>query len=205
VASGLGGTQPADHFALEVETRRTILNEHWQASAAAASGPPLEGFLRKLSKSSVASIRASSLSLLSKRHTQDLPVKTSYIGVQFSPLEPSPLPKPSAYYGAMSSSSRSTESTGSSSEESYRRRDRSMYRSSLGLKTLQIQSDVDEDSGEMEDIEDEDDDEGEEFEGQADESDESIDLLASLRLIDPTITAREAEFDRERGKMAKMR
>ena len=213
-ASGLGGTQPADHFAVKVETRRTILDIHTQAKLSnfSAPGPGSRKLLHTIPKSSLqkwerpdseeiitsglASLYASSPPKV--QLAEDLPVQTEIVSTQFSRLEPSALPAPLGYYAALSSSDSDSEFNSSSSsfsgtshlrgQESFGPRSyKSVSNYASKLPPAQDSTEKEHDSDEVQDDEDEDDD---------DDSDESIDMLAPARQVDPkTVATREEEYE----------
>jgi hypothetical protein len=170
IASGIDGTQLADHFSVEVETVRTVSKGESQPAPSKLFSSP----------GSLNSSRRRSVSHL-------LPVKTLYTKIQLSKLDPSPLPAPAGYYSARTSSS-GTGSTPSMIGESILHRDPPPPLSSFQSKAP---VELEQDSGEMEEDEDDDDDDDD-----YDYDNESIDMLAIERLQDPTIASREAEFDR---------
>jgi hypothetical protein len=220
-ASGLGGTQPADHFAVRVETRRTILDNHTKAklSKFSAPGPGSRKFLHTIPKSALEmfqnSGRANSEDMITSGlaslsasspakgfQAEDLPVQTEIVSAQFYRLQPSALPPPLGYYAELSSSDSDTDGYSNSSYSgfSHLRGQKSFvtmsYNSMLNTrpKSLPAQDtgQKEQDSSEMQDDEDEDD----EDDDDDDDSDESIDMLASAREVDPqTVAAREEEFE----------
>jgi hypothetical protein len=125
-ASGLGGTRPADHFAVTVETRRTRLdNKSWaKPSEVSFSGLGSREHVQGASKPTRNSIQASeaqgfadspasrlaavrALAAPSCQPTAasvDLPVKTEVLSTRVLHLQPSILPPPAAYYAPYSSS-----------------------------------------------------------------------------------------------------
>lgn len=123
-ASGLGGTQPADHFAAKVETRRTILSRHARAklSRFPASSRATKRFYHRIPEAFLNSFGdphetdapegiSSALAQLNAFRSPSpqlsldkLPVKIELVSAKFSHLEPSPLPAPSIYYATTASS-----------------------------------------------------------------------------------------------------
>jgi hypothetical protein len=211
-ASGLGGTQPADHFAVQVETRRTILDDHTQAklSKFSAPGPNTTKFVHTIPKSALESfqeseratpddVSAALASLYARtpspkaQAAADLPVQTEIVSAKFTRLEPSLLPAPLGYYAAPSSSDSFSDYSNSSSYSgilNLRRASRSYKSTSVHVPTFAPQDSMEriQGSGEMQDDEDD--------EGYNDDSDENIDMLAPARQVDPkTITEREEEFE----------
>jgi hypothetical protein len=149
-ASGLGGTQPADHFAVRVETRRTK-NACSSAHRSRFSAPGFKKFAHNISKASLesflrpgldseesnvtqqASLAAcTSLSPRTAVSFEDLPVKTDVLYTNFIRLRPSELPPPLGYYSSTTSSSEDGDSElgSASSSVSHLRRDRSFFRKS---------------------------------------------------------------------------
>ena len=126
-ASGLGGTQPADHFAVRVETRRRIVDNHMKAkSKLSAPGPDSRKFLHKIPKSAFEMFQnsgrassedaiTSSLATLNasppakRSQAEDLSVQTEIVSAQLYRLQPSALPPPLGYYAELSSSDSDTE------------------------------------------------------------------------------------------------
>lgn len=193
-ASGLGGTQPADHFALSVRTRRTKLG-------IASQGKPTRfSWKHSISRSSLdvfrdakttdeiterlASMGTFSVPQQSNKMPRELPVRSEIIETKMVRLQPSALPEPSAYYEAMSTSDGEADSDSGESELSgiskYRRPESFYYRPMTLISQPDIQSPLTNDFAE---------------ESEDDESDDSIDMLAHLRAVDPaTVAAQEQEF-----------
>ncbi|KAF4636052.1 hypothetical protein G7Y89_g2025 [Cudoniella acicularis] len=218
-ASGLGGTRPADHFAITVETRRTKLDKETKAWLSRLSAPAqAKRFGHSIPKASLklfqnveheeltsrlASLNATaSPPPLPPQNTTmlfgDFPVKAKVISTRMRQLEPSTLPAPTAYYADFSSSGSDSDS-GSTFSEHYERRDFSFMRQDSPRSILdnaqhnmQMQDSTDEGEAMNED-EDEDNNSMDE----ADEGeDDIIDMLAPAREIDPKpIAAREEEFE----------
>ena len=216
-ASGLGGTQPADHFAVRVETRRTVLDYKTQRRLSKFSAPG-HGSKEKMQKNpksyfemfqeparpdpeeimpGLASLHTSSLP--SGQQAGDLPVQTEIVSAQFFRLQPSVLPPPTGYYAKPSSSdsdSGASSNSSSCSGTSHLRGQKPFVpRSHVMALTsetnalfAQESTEIDQDSGEMQDDEDDDID---------DDSDESIDMLASAQDADlKLVIARGEEFER---------
>lgn len=212
-ASGLGGTQPADHFAVRVETRRTVLDDHTEAklSKYSAPGPNSRKFLHTIPKSSLETFQVSeaaklkdavtsrlaSLSTSNPPKTQaaeDFPIQTEILSARFARLQPSALPAPLGYYATLSSDDSDSEI--SSSSDSFSGILALRGQKSFGPRSHRATSvykpappEKMEDSGEMQDDEDDDVEDD-------DNDDESVDMLAPARQIDPNIVAeREEEFE----------
>ena len=219
-ASGIGGTQPADHFAVTVETRRTKLPVHRVVKPRKflAQSPGSKRFSHVISNSSLDSFRGPELddtaeiitsplaelaAFSSPPHQKtvsrrELPVKTEFISAHFTRLQPSELPEPSAYYNALSSSDDESDCSGSSfSGISHLRQDKSYLQRSFTSPSDPDAPRPQEFETKTYNLADGEDDEDEE-EDESEESDNSIDMLALVREIDPeTVAAREQEFDME--------
>jgi len=194
-ASGLGGTRPADHFAVRVQTRRTRAARHLPNKRPKFSVPSARfGKLgHNISKKSldlyhdseleeVISDRLSALLSFSPTpHSTDAPlVKTDLISARFARLAPSGLPAPAGYFGMTSSSGTDSDSNTSCAGISHLRRDRTFL-----PKSFASYSDMDDiiDDNSSDEI---------------DEDDGSVDMLAQAREIDPSgVATREQEFDME--------
>jgi hypothetical protein len=204
-ASGLGGTQPADHFAVSVHTRRTKLGIASQGNISrylrkhSIPSGYLDAFREDKSRQIVdditnnqASMDASSPPFQDIRKV-DLLVKTEIIGTKISKLPPSELPKPSAYYEAMSTSDGDYDSisgeTSSSGISEYRRPVSFYYGANAMLSQPDIQSPPA--IGRNMDASGSDDEEGDD-----NSDDSSIDMLAPLRAFDPeSVAVQEKEFE----------
>ncbi|RDW73805.1 hypothetical protein BP5796_07247 [Coleophoma crateriformis] len=215
-ASGLGGTRPADHFAISVKTRRTKLDDHLHTEIAASSAAPPHSrkFLRKLQTSSLQSslpegidrmqgLRSASsdLSLESSISTAvETPVRIEAISTsQAHSLEPSFLPAPTylSNFGNSEDESDVASSIASSGVFPLRQtRPYPAYNSTnehnfgdVAMGDV-VDEDYEDDNG------DEDDDDAVVDSVDDDDDDSSIDFLAHARDIDPdTIAAREEEFE----------
>jgi hypothetical protein len=217
-ASGLGGTQPADHFAVRVETRRTINARSsgnlsrfsvpvasFKRFAHSISKSSLELFLRPVLDSEESNVTGlasiAPFTSPSARTTipfKDLPVKTDVLYTNFIRLRPSELPPPLGYYSTTTSTSEDGDSDfgSSSSGLSQLRRDKSFFRKSFAsLSDLddslnRIPSSPVSDAGNRSD-------EGNGSDSDDDEVD-SIDMLAHAWEAYPDIiAAKEQEFDME--------
>jgi hypothetical protein len=104
-ASGLGGTQPADHFAVTVETRRTKLDGAMRTKLS-RTGLHIRKFQHSIPRASLNIFRNSEQEDITSKlpPSQVLPVKTEVVSTRFHKLEPSELPAPTAYYAESSSS-----------------------------------------------------------------------------------------------------
>jgi len=223
-ATGLGGTQPADHFAVRVQTRRTKnAGSSANRSRFSAPGPGFKKFAHNISKASLESFlrpeldseesnvaRQASLAALASPSPrtsvafEDLPVKTDVLYTNFIRLRPSELPPPLGYYSSTTSTSEDGDSDlgSSSSGISHSRRDRSFFR-----KSYASFSDLDDAPDRFPEyaakdlsISDAGNDNDEEDNDSSSEEDEddSIDMLAHAREADPEIlAAKEREFDME--------
>ena len=215
-ATGLGGTQPADHFAVAVKTRRTILNNTTQGKLSKFSAPGLRSrrFFHTIPNSSLEMFQQSDCANseeitrgLASHHAssppknhEDFPVRTEIVSAQFFRLQPSALPPPMGYHATLSSSADSDSAANSddtsSSGISYLRgqkpfipRLHNIVPASRALPAQEF-TEKEQVSGEMQDDESDDD--------ESDDSDASIDLLASARQADPkTIAKREEELERQ--------
>ncbi|TVY35757.1 Frequency clock protein [Lachnellula subtilissima] len=101
-ASGLGGTRPADHFTVTVETRRAKLEStaRPKPSRFSATGPHTRRFQHNIPRASLDLFRDSE-----EEHTMEtLPLKIEVVSTHFHKLEPSELPAPTGYYADSSSS-----------------------------------------------------------------------------------------------------
>jgi hypothetical protein len=126
-ACGLGGTRPADHFIVAVETRRGKLDRktRMRLSKFSRSHPKSPRFLYVISKSSLDLFRSSdadesmndsfaptkgnSAATFQTPRPAALPLKAEILSTRFQYLEPSDLPPPATYYGAFSSSTESSD------------------------------------------------------------------------------------------------
>lgn len=209
-ASGLGGTQPADHFAVKVETRRTRLDSDAgiRLSKFSSPGSSFKRFIHTIPKAALdifrspetqnsADIITSKLASLyafnspSHEAAEELPVKSRFVSAQFSRLEPSALPAPMGYYCASSEES-SDSGSSPTSEMSAVRQDRSFTQRSLlsssdqafHLREEQESNDTGTDSSAMDEDED-------------DDLKSSFDMLASARKVNPQIVKQKNKLSRE--------
>ena len=216
-ASGLGGTQPADHFALRVETRRTKTGSNAPARLSRFSlrGPGSRKFHHAISKSSLESFlhpelesneesiiaHLASLAAVNSPSPQssvppeELSIKTEVVSAQFVRLQPSALPAPSGYYSM--SEDDSEDFTISSSSELYRlRRKKSFimqnsFASNTDPEDIQTRNEAAEKGQYSSEVEDNSDEEN----GGSDDG-SSIDMLTHVREIGPEMAAaREQEFE----------
>ncbi|KAE9369545.1 hypothetical protein N431DRAFT_344739 [Stipitochalara longipes BDJ] len=200
-ASGLGGTQPADHFAVRVQTRRMKAASRApnKLSKFSVQDGRVRKFRHNISKHSLDMFRESDVemsgdiiadrlaSLLSfapsSSVTDDPLVKTEMISAHFARLAPSELPPPTGYYGMTSSSGNDSDSNTSSTGISHLRRDRTFL-----PKSFASYSDMDE-------VVDENSQDSSE---EMNDDDNSIDMLAVARELDPSgVATREKEFEME--------
>jgi hypothetical protein len=135
-ASGLGGTRPADHFAVTVSTVRTKLDGRMRAKLSKFSAPGVKTrrILHSISRTSLdlfrspgedqdadsittrlAAIRAKSPPLEPLHDdSRILPVRMQFLSAKARHLNPSTLPPPSAYFCATTSSDDSSDYDSSS-------------------------------------------------------------------------------------------
>jgi len=197
-ASGLGGTQPADHFVVTVKTRRTKLDNTARPKLSAASHHArrlhhripkefLQLFQNQEEEEDVMSKLAGMRATTSPSpNAVPAEVKTEIVSTHLKKLQPSELPAPMAFYSDDSSSDEESQ-WDESSDSGLSRLQQSVpkrYIPGIGTYSSKLSD---------EDQEMEDDDENEE-----EESDDSIDMLAAARELDPeTVKAREKEFEME--------
>jgi hypothetical protein len=214
-ASGVGGTQPADHFAVRVETRRTRLNSHTQVKLSKFSAPGLKArkFLhtiptstlevfKKLDRANSEDIITSGLASLNASsppngtHIEDLPVQIEIVSAQFFRLQPSALPPPLGYYAKLSDSDSDVPSDSSSfsgishlpRKKSYPSRDcNNASVPTLHFLAPKDSMEKDQNSGEMQDDEEDHDDDSDGSEDAEDADDDSDDS------IDMLASARQAD------------
>jgi Frequency clock protein len=201
-ASGLGGTQPADHFTVRVQTRRMRADTSLPTKVFKFSAPRarFRKFGHSISKKSLDLFHESELdeiivdrmsSLFSfspkSNSISDPYVRTEMVAAHFARLAPSELPPPAGYYGMTSSSGNDSDDDTSSRGISNFRRERAFF-----PKSFTSHSD-------MEGVVDErDEDSSDEMEENDD--DESIDMLAQARETDPNeVATREQDFEMELG------
>jgi hypothetical protein len=187
--SGLGGTQPADHFAVAVQTVRTKLEDHSPNNKLSGLRHPSAqlNLWKKIKEKQTAddiSERLASLSAFSPkdmRPSDEPPIKLQIVDTRVLRLKPSELPEPLNYYDSMSNSDEESDcSEPSDSGLSKLRRTKSFYRRpTTRLSSPDIHSPYMNMSTDV-------------------ESDDEIDMLASLRQIDPeNVAAIEHEFEME--------
>jgi hypothetical protein len=223
-ASGLGGTQPADHFAVRVETRRTKnARSSAHRSKFSAPGAGFKTFAHNISKASLESFLRpeldseeinitqqtslaafASLSPRTAVSFEDLPVKTDVLYTNFTRLRPSELPPPLGYYSSTTSTSEDGDSDlgSSSSGVSHLRQDRSFFRKPYA--SFSYLDDAPDRFLEyaakdlsISDAGNNSDEEDNDSSSEEDE-DDSIDMLAHARAADPEIiAAKERECDIE--------
>lgn len=218
-ASGLGGTQPADHFAVRVQTRRTKkAGGSSDRSRLSASGAGFKKFAHKISKASLESFLRPELDLEDSNDAQqasltapaspsprtgvafeDLPVKTDVLYTNFIRLRPSELPPPLGYHSSTTSTSENEDSDWGSSLSgvSHLRPDRSFFRKSYAsFSDLDNAPDrfpehaaKDLSMSDTGNDSDEEDNDSSLEEDENDDEDDSIDMLAHAREADPDIVA----------------
>ncbi|KAF7929906.1 uncharacterized protein EAE97_009503 [Botrytis byssoidea] len=202
VASGLAGIQPADHLLYKVHTRLTANSDHVPFKVSKFSAPrSTSKILHTISQSSLDSFHnpepqnkvgsmTSKLTHLTDpingppphRAYESLPIKTENISEELIMLHPSPLPEPSSYFDMLSG----TETVGDYSDTSSsfmgisHLRDEPLEKGEDLMSENDIQVSSDEGAMDVEDAEEEDD-------------DDSIDMLAYVRVIDPKAVATEEE------------
>jgi hypothetical protein len=199
-ASGLGGTQPADHFAVTVKTRRTNLDSAARPKSSAAghharrfqhSIPKefLDMFQRQDQEEDVMSKLAGLRATKSPSpHTAAAHVKTEVISTRLMNLQPSELPAPMAFYSDDSSSDEGSEWDESSYSGSSDLRQSEPKRYIPGIGTYSSQRSEEDQDMRDNDVDDE----------ESESDDSSIDMLAAARELDPeTVRAREKEFEME--------
>ncbi|KAL3426293.1 hypothetical protein PVAG01_03084 [Phlyctema vagabunda] len=204
-ATGLGCTQPADHFAIRVKTKRVRLSSPTRVGIATSSAarPPsfkvrhtirpsaLELFQLSLSGSAQDAITSRNRTPYSYGlyDQQELPVKTEIIATSaVNHLRPSLLPEPTFLMASSSSEDEwEAESTQSSIGIDHLRRNGRLLSPSVISDQGRPLGYGDVTMGDQEDDDDDDDDM---------ESEGSIDMLAHAREADPdTIAAQEEEFE----------
>lgn len=202
VASGIGGVQPADHLLYKVHTRWATNKDHVPFKVSKFSAPrPTSKILHTISQSSLDSFHdpkpqnkvnniIQKLAHLADpvnespphRPYESSPIKTEHISEELILLHPSPLPEPSSYYNMISG----TETTEDYSDSSSSFMGISHLRDEPLEKGEDLMSDndiqVSSDDGAM-DIED----------AEEDDDDDSIDMLAYVRGIDPKAVATQEE------------
>ncbi|KAG4437018.1 hypothetical protein IFR05_007522 [Cadophora sp. M221] len=200
-STGLGGTRPADHFIMKVETRRTLRDGYHANSFSkfSPSGPMQKRFDHTIPRSSLdcffdpalqtkvaPAAKSTKTSVISS-----LPVQTEILSSQLRHLEPSELPPPLGYHTAYSSSDDDSDNSDTSSQSlhlqhknSYPRLPYASSRSFEHLPWAQRYPDGGlSDGDESDDCDD-------------DDGDDSIDMLAEARRLDPkTVAAKEKEFE----------
>ncbi|KAJ5046524.1 uncharacterized protein L3040_003767 [Drepanopeziza brunnea f. sp. 'multigermtubi'] len=195
-SSGLGGTRPADHFTIRVETRRTIVDNPAavKISKLSATSPSNRKFAHSIPRSALESfIRDGKTEITLHPRSSDAAkessVQTEILSSNLRHLKPSELPPPLNYHAAYTSSDEGSDgSSSTSSQESRPWRTTLLASKSHGLIARPNEAMQDDDENE-DAVDDEDEDEEE-------DSDSSIDMLAELRKLHPeTVAAREREFE----------
>ncbi|EPE34155.1 hypothetical protein GLAREA_07168 [Glarea lozoyensis ATCC 20868] len=216
-ACGLGGTRPADHFALTVTTRvsRVHAGVYKKASKYSATSPgalkykhsiPRESLeiFRKIEQDHITA-RLASLNTysspppMSPQQREDLPVKTEVLSTILKPLSPSELPGATTFFSDTSSSGEGDSDSDDSYEGVSHLRDEQpmnfQQQMDLGLVATPRSSnvmDIDEAAEDREESGDE------ESSGVYEDDDESIDMLIHAREADPQLlAAQEKEFEED--------
>lgn len=211
-ASGLGGTQPADHFAVSVQTRRSKLKagskipriERRQRIPRASLDIFREAKNKQLADDiaeRLASLNAFSPQpqVVKKALVELLAVRTEILKVETTQLRPSELPEPTSYYESMSSSDGGSDSEDSSSSGL------SLYRRPFRHRTMNSLSNPDIRSPQAGRLVDKNIETDEDLDEDDDGTDSSIDMLAHLRAVNPeVVAAQEYQFDMEVDQPAKM-
>ncbi|KAE8440531.1 hypothetical protein EG329_007267 [Mollisiaceae sp. DMI_Dod_QoI] len=202
-ASGLAGIQPADHFAVRVQTRRRKLDEAQRTKLSLYSRLSLPGksprkFLHSVSKKSIESFHDKSPEeVITDRlaawpgfsspprslaaSSEQLPVKTEILSTMYVNLEPSQLPPPLGWDVTTDSSAVGSDTDSSSSGISRLRRDRTFLLSrSMPRNRMEDCNDL----GLA-------DDSGVEDEASDIDTDSNIDMLAQARRLDPDVVAEQ--------------
>jgi hypothetical protein len=223
-ACGLGGTRPADHFAITVTTRIARVDNGLctKVSKYSAPNPSARKYKHSIPKKSLDIFRkleqdhittrlaslntCSSPPPVSSPKPKDLYVKTDTISTAYKPLNPSNLPGATAFFSDTSSSGDGD----SDSEDSYRGvthlRDGPFFYQAFSSHqnpdlhmpvTQRLSTAMDIDGGE-EDEDDEEEAEKDESSGIYEDDDESIDMLVHAREADPQLlAAQEREFEED--------
>lgn len=202
VASGLAGIQPADHFLYRVHRRLTTNSDHVPFKVSKFSAPrSTSKILHTISQSSLDSFHnpepenkvGSMISKLTHltdptngstphRAYESLPLQTEKVWEEMIMLHPSPLPDPSSYFDMFSG----TETAGDFSDTSSsfmgisHLRDEPLEKGEDLMSENDIQVSSHEGAMDVEDAEEE-------------EDDDSIDMLAYVRGIDPKAVATQEQ------------
>jgi len=198
-STGLGGTRPADHFIMKVETRQTVRDDYHpdHLSRLSESSSGQKKFAHTIPISSLESFFKPSLEANKARTTsvasamENLPVRTQILSSQIRQLEPSELPPPLGYHTGYSSSDEESDCSDASSQLSLSPRKKAYpqisYTSPGPLEQppwAQQYPDGGLSDGDESDNYEEDDGDG------------SIDMLDEARRLDPdTVAAKEKEFE----------
>jgi hypothetical protein len=225
-ASGLGGTQPADHFFVNVETRRTVVRSRTQTklSRFSAPRPATTKFIHTIQKRSLdsfdcADVNKSAEAIASRlsptsvfrppsprlKPVEELPVRTETMSAKFSRLPPSELPPPVGYYTDVTDSEDISDCTSSSvcsgpwrlkAEESSTGRSTNIFREQV-YPLRQVHIPTEEIAPDSVSTEDDESADSDEEE----DSDEGFDMLDTGRAIDPgTIAMQEQDFELQRNR-----
>ncbi|PBP22539.1 frequency clock protein [Diplocarpon rosae] len=196
-SSGLGGTRPADHFMVRVETRRTQVNGHhpvkpWHFPTASPGrqkcAHPVPGSASRFVTRARPVARGTDHVTSHPRPTPPSTVRTEVISTQFRQLQPSELPAPLGYHATYSSSDADSDNNSTSSEASRPWRCKMLAQRPLASPAERCDPSA---SGGCGDEAEDSDDEQEE-----DDDGSSIDMLAEARTLNPAlVAAQEQEFD----------
>ncbi|KAK6592531.1 hypothetical protein H4I96_11762 [Botrytis cinerea] len=201
VASGIGGVQPADHLLYKVHTRWATNKDHVPFKVSKFSAPrPTSKILHTISQSSLDSFHdpkpqnkvnniIQKLAHLADpvnespphRPYESSPIKTEHISEELILLHPSPLPEPSSYYNMLSGTETTEDYSDSSSSFMgiSHLRDEPLEKGEDLMSDNDIQVSSDDGAMDIEDAEEDDDD--------------SVDMLAYVRGIDPKAVATQEE------------
>jgi len=199
-STGLGGTRPADHFIMKVQTRRTVTDDRHSSKVSrfppSSSGQKrlahniprssLESFLE--SNMGASKTRTSSTTGTAGDSVENFPVRTEIISSHLKQLAPSELPPPLGYHTAYSSSDEDSDSSDASSQSSHGQRKPRYPRISLSSPIEHPSWAQRYPDGGLSD--------GDESDDSEEDDDGSIDMLAEARRLDPkTVAAKEKEFE----------
>lgn len=181
-ACGLGGTQPADHFAMRVKTKRPSRERDPRLSKFSAPGPHMTRFLHQVSQSALDSFTEVDTSARSASAPgSPAPVSIEYVGSSFTKLPPSRLPEPMGYHGASSASDDEGSSDGFTTSGSHVPGRTFFHKSYTSLTEPDTHKWTNESKAPLDRIEDESEDEEMDDDCDDDDDDMSIDMLGHLR------------------------
>ncbi|PBP17935.1 frequency clock protein [Diplocarpon rosae] len=195
-SSGLGGTRPADHFMVRVETRRTKVNGHTPVKPPnfPTSSPGRQKLAQSVPGSSFRFVtrpnpaRGTDHVTSHPRPTPPSTVRTEVTSTHFQQLQPSELPAPLGYHATYSSSDADSDNNSTSSEASRPWCGRLLAQRSLASPAERSAPSAP--GGGGDEAEDSDDEQEEDDDGS------SIDMLAEARTLNPAlVAAQEQEFD----------